>query len=1365
MAELHYTATLNIDQMKASLEEMARKVRSFGKESADGFKDIEKALGDIKNIGSIDEAWQRLDAALESNKKAMREILEKMKEVKGVSEQATTAKEYEQYKEQYDQLEKLLKVRQELQKEIYATGDALSEEENKTVSLRKELREAEEAYRNLRLAQQRGVLIDENKLEQAAKRVKELKDLLGETGKELKEGIVFKGTIEGLQGLTGAFSTAQGVIGLFNSKSEEMQAIMTKVQSLMAIMMGVQQIQNMLLKDSAFRVGVITKLQQWFAGVTVKVTAATTAQTAATTGLAGAFKALSIAVKSVPGIGWFLAGVAALITLIRSLTEETRKAKEMQDNLFNGAVQQAAGPIAKIEELSYAYRQLRTDAQKLDFIQKHAQDFRDLGVAIDSVADAENALSANTERWKKAEILKGIATAARKELEENFSSVIKAQRDLENYEINDFVGVPVIGALFGISDAIKLRNNAKTVKQGDATKNYLLSIIGAANKASDVLMKGFKNAGEEAVVQVDGSIGKLEERIAQLQRKYKSAKTDHEREMLKDEMSGYQKELDRLTGKKNDILKKSGIDPTEVAIKKIEGQKEVIDQMRDFYGQYLELSGDSKAALEKTKELFDGFVELPAGMDEATAIAGDYVSILQSLIAELEKLDGDKAKETISQINEAIRSYNVSSALNTASQDSKVKKDKEKYLKEDEEAMYEFTIQYGTEEQKRLAITEKYEKLIAEAIAKGQENKAKLLRNKLQDELSTISWLENTDLQKIFSDPSGLSEGTLRENLKQAHALIADLTKDWGNVEKGERKNVEQVKELQEQIDKIQEALLEVEDMDWGFSSQEAVSSLSNMISLQQKSQKLREQAEELRKTGKEQDEDEAKSLDKQADSLSEKSKKIWENLKKNRVPLAVNTIANGFAKAAEFASQLAEITGDVSLQDWADSASALAQNFQAAGQGAASGGWIGAIVGGVSDMAQQTMNAFLEAKAWVKQFEASINDFHNAIELADLVFNGDKFTDMFGTRSLESAVEAYRAMNDLSAKYNEQVTAAFELGEREKRMANAGKGFFLGTWFKFTKKEGFTQKTTQKWYSELDAYQRGLNKLQAIQVKVKHASGWAKLWGKESKYQSLFDVAPELWGGDINGEFDVEKAKKFLETSKQLTDEQRKQLELAIQYKEEWDKAQEALENVISDTVGSFADDMADAVWEAITTGANAWDVFREKGNEALVALGKQMLKEFAINTYLEAFKDKLKAAYGSGDTNALAKIYTEIFDGMPMVLENMTIAGEQWVQMLKDNGYDITEEKGATNGSTGGYQTAMSHEDASEVNGRLTDIQMQMRIGVASISSIQSHTDAIRSQAVQAVDHLYRIERNTAMLSSIDGRLQKIERNTANL
>ena len=161
-------------------------------------------------------------------------------------------------------------------------------------------------------------------------------------------------------------------MSLFVGENEELNKVMTKLQSLMAITMGLQQVQQTLNKDSAFSLVTLNGLKEWWnsllavgigeevedAAATVADTTATTAHATATTadteaqiannaataagtvatatntigqgantaaatagtvaniGLAGAFRMVGAAIKSIPVFGWIAAAIGVLIGVI-----------------------------------------------------------------------------------------------------------------------------------------------------------------------------------------------------------------------------------------------------------------------------------------------------------------------------------------------------------------------------------------------------------------------------------------------------------------------------------------------------------------------------------------------------------------------------------------------------------------------------------------------------------------------------------------------------------------------------------------------------------------------------------------------------------------------------------------------------------------------------------------------------------------------------------------------------------------------------------------------------------------------------------------------------------------------------------------
>lgn len=190
------------------------------------------------------------------------------------------------------------------------------------------------------------------------------------------------GMIQGLGGLAAGFQVAQGAIGMFASENEELGKILVKIQSLMGIVNGLMTIQQTINKDSTFMQTVMNKASEKWAAIKAKTaaiwakeTAATVANTSAkvanniqtqlgtkgakesATSLAAdtaaetantaskqagatangvlskSFKTLGVAIKSIPGVGWLLAAIAAVVAAIKligdSIDEEKQKEKEL----------------------------------------------------------------------------------------------------------------------------------------------------------------------------------------------------------------------------------------------------------------------------------------------------------------------------------------------------------------------------------------------------------------------------------------------------------------------------------------------------------------------------------------------------------------------------------------------------------------------------------------------------------------------------------------------------------------------------------------------------------------------------------------------------------------------------------------------------------------------------------------------------------------------------------------------------------------------------------------------------------------------------------------------------------------------------
>ncbi|MDR1348313.1 MAG: hypothetical protein LBJ63_07830 [Prevotellaceae bacterium] len=296
------------------------------------------------------------------------------------------------------------------------------------------------------------------------------------------KGTTLQGLLVGITGLSGAFTAAQGAIGLFASKNEDLQKIMLRVQSLMSITIGLQQVSQALHQTSAFRVGILTKIQLWWnaakskaIGLEAQDTVATNANTAskavqgavlatnttaqkgntvslkaqmlasaagvkANLGLAGSFRAVGYAIKSIPGIGWIIAGITALVGLFSALSSKARKATEEQKEFLKTVTENASKPIASFMKLSAEWDKLGNNlSAKQKFIEENKKRFDELGVSVRGVFDAENLLVKNKQAFIDAQLAKAKAIAVLKTNEDDVAKLLTAEQNLEEAKKKPFV--------------------------------------------------------------------------------------------------------------------------------------------------------------------------------------------------------------------------------------------------------------------------------------------------------------------------------------------------------------------------------------------------------------------------------------------------------------------------------------------------------------------------------------------------------------------------------------------------------------------------------------------------------------------------------------------------------------------------------------------------------------------------------------------------------------------------------------------------------------------------------------------------------------------------------------------------------------
>ena len=507
----------------------------------------------------------------------------------------------------------------------------------------------------------------------------------------------FQGIISGLNGVVGGFTAAQGAVALFAVENENLQKIMLKVQSLMSITMGLQQVSQALNKDSAFRLATINGLKEWWNKLTaigrgeqVAETSATTTNTAAKTGnatatsraaaaqgvqtasavagtaanigLAGAFRMVGAAIKSIPVFGWILAGISALIALVSHFVGKANEANKAAEEWYKSIAENAYKPIATIEELSVKWNALGDDLEaKKQFIEDNAKAFDSLGASIKDVLDAENLLVKNKQAFIDAQIEKAKASIYLAQAQEKIKEYIKAEQEYN--AMPDTRSYYVQTSSFGTGYYVEGENAAKKEKKkeldelkAEITQGY--TNAAAAEKAG---LKKLKDAGIDATeTYAKGSLGAIQQAIQLKQEALKKLTNNADYQKAMKEIEDLQKQADKITGNKNKNGGSGGGGSTST-------KDPFLEKLAKYKSEYARFqkwvnSGDAILVASANKE-FEKLLK-----EGATYI--DYLKKQRDIILQVDIANRTKEQnKQLRQLNDAIAEETKRTVLETFNQE------------------------------------------------------------------------------------------------------------------------------------------------------------------------------------------------------------------------------------------------------------------------------------------------------------------------------------------------------------------------------------------------------------------------------------------------------------------------------------------------------------------------------------------------------------------------------------------------------------------------------------------------------------------------------------------------------------------------
>ena len=521
----------------------------------------------------------------------------------------------------------------------------------------------------------------------------------------------FAGVLSGLNGVVGGFTAAQGAVALFAGENENLQKIMLKVQSLMSITMGLQQVAQTLNKDSAFSLITLNKAKEWWnnllavgrgeqiasTAATAADTTATIASTAATTanaaaeqasntaknasvgattgaaaaqavqtasatagtvaniGLAGAFRMVGAAIKSIPVFGWILAGISALIALVSHFVSKAKESKKATEEWYNAISENAYKPIASIMELSDKWNALGNDLEaKKQFIENNKKAFEDLGVSVRDVVDAENVLVANKTAFINAQIEKAKATIYLQQAQEKVKELIKKEQEYN--AMSDTKSMWVQTSTFGTGYWVETANNEKK-KAKTALDGLRAEISKGFQNAANAERNGWnilKKAGIGATqTYTKGSLGAIEQAIQLKQEALKHLTNNDDYKKAMAEIEKLQKQADKITGKTTTSSGSGGGSSHHRSSggggTKKDAFLEKLAKYKSEYSRFLKWVNSNDPIIQQAaKKEFDGLLK-----QGATYI--DYLKNQRDIILQVDVANRSKTQnKQLRQLNDAI---------------------------------------------------------------------------------------------------------------------------------------------------------------------------------------------------------------------------------------------------------------------------------------------------------------------------------------------------------------------------------------------------------------------------------------------------------------------------------------------------------------------------------------------------------------------------------------------------------------------------------------------------------------------------------------------------------------------------------------
>lgn len=359
-------------------------------------------------------------------------------------------------------------------------------------------------------------------------------------------------------------------------------------------------------------------------------------------------------------------------------------------------------------------------AGKKKFISENKDEFDKLNVSVTDVSDAENLLVGNTEAFVKAMMLRAKAAAAQKLAAEKYEEAIKLQLEVEEEQKR-----PVSSMERTAGSIATVQSRGMYTETGEDIKERGVKHLQKQQKAAEDAANAMFQLGFETEEEA-----KKELQAADIKEKVKDKLVKPKKDKLEND---YQNELADAR-----VRAQQKIEAARIAVM-VEGREKRKTLAAKEYN-------DTLAAIDKEER--DSLAKLEKSRKEGRKVTPEE---------EKQVKDSAMAQRTLAQVQYLQDTYNI-------------EKDwREKNL----QAWIDYNKEYGTCQEKRLAITQDYALKIGRAETEGEKASLKKKRDIALKELDFGEFKKTVNLAEIF--------GNLDEQSVESLSVLRDKLKEYIN--------------------------------------------------------------------------------------------------------------------------------------------------------------------------------------------------------------------------------------------------------------------------------------------------------------------------------------------------------------------------------------------------------------------------------------------------------------------------------------------------------------------------------------------------------------------------------------------------------